>query len=144
MADRPAGDQRTYTALADLPVRGRARCQGYIVSATIPPATGAPQFAVIVTDVDFPHDDGGAGAARKAGPAGKAAAAGTTAPDKPEPARPSARKANRRIRLVWLGRRRVPGIEAGTAVRFEGMVSMRDGLPTMYNPRYEIIGKQES
>lgn len=50
---------------------------------------------------------------------------------------------NHRLRLVWLGRRRVPGIVAGTRLRVEGMVSLRDGLPTMYNPRYEIIGIQE-
>jgi hypothetical protein len=48
-----------------------------------------------------------------------------------------------RLRLVWLGRRRVPGIEVGTRLRVEGMVSLRDGLPTMFNPRYEIIGTQE-
>ncbi|MCC9069047.1 hypothetical protein [Arthrobacter cryoconiti] len=49
-----------------------------------------------------------------------------------------------RLRLVWLGRRRVPGIYPGTRVWVEGMVSLRDGLPTMYNPRYEIMGTQES
>ena len=51
---------------------------------------------------------------------------------------------NHRVRLVWIGRRRVPGILAGTRLRFEGMVSQRAGLPTIYNPRYEIIGTQES
>ncbi|MHA7305906.1 single stranded DNA-binding domain-containing protein [Arthrobacter sp. TMN-49] len=51
---------------------------------------------------------------------------------------------NHRLRLVWIGRRRVPGIVAGTRLRVEGMVSQREGLPTMYNPRYEIIGIQES
>lgn len=51
---------------------------------------------------------------------------------------------NHRLRLVWIGRRRVPGIAAGTRLRVEGMVSLRQGLPTMYNPRYEIIGTQES
>ncbi|AIX99842.1 hypothetical protein ART_0244 [Arthrobacter sp. PAMC 25486] len=50
---------------------------------------------------------------------------------------------NHRLRLVWIGRRRVPGVVAGTRLRVEGMVSLRDGLPTMYNPRYEIIGIQE-
>ncbi len=50
---------------------------------------------------------------------------------------------NHRLRLVWIGRRRIPGIMAGTRLRVEGMVSLRDGLPTMYNPRYEIIGIQE-
>ncbi|WP_125610953.1 OB-fold nucleic acid binding domain-containing protein [Specibacter cremeus] len=48
-----------------------------------------------------------------------------------------------RVRLVWLGRRRVPGIFAGTRLRLEGMVAPRDGLPTIFNPRYEIIGTQE-
>ncbi|WP_113717553.1 single stranded DNA-binding domain-containing protein [Arthrobacter dokdonensis] len=48
-----------------------------------------------------------------------------------------------RLRLVWLGRRRVPGIDVGTRLRVEGMVSLRGGLPTMFNPRYEIIGTQE-
>lgn len=51
---------------------------------------------------------------------------------------------NHRLRLVWMGRRRMPGIVAGTRLRVEGMVSLRDGQPTMYNPRYEIIGTQES
>lgn len=51
---------------------------------------------------------------------------------------------NHRLRLVWIGRRRIPGIVAGTRLRVEGMVSQRQGLPTMYNPRYEIIGIQES
>ena len=50
---------------------------------------------------------------------------------------------NHRLRLVWIGRRRVPGIVAGTRLRVEGMVSQHDGLPTVYNPRYEIIGIQE-
>lgn len=49
-----------------------------------------------------------------------------------------------RLRLVWLGRRRIPGIFVGTRLRFEGMVSSRGGLPTIYNPRYEIIGTQET
>lgn len=51
---------------------------------------------------------------------------------------------NHRLRIIWLGRRRVPGIIAGTKLRVEGMVALRDGLPTMFNPRYEIIGLQES
>lgn len=51
---------------------------------------------------------------------------------------------NHQLRLVWIGRRRVPGIVAGTRLRVEGMVSQRDGLPTIFNPRYEIIGTQES
>lgn len=49
-----------------------------------------------------------------------------------------------KVRLVWLGQRRVPGIEAGTALAFEGMVSVIDGRPTIFNPRYEIIGRPEA
>lgn len=49
-----------------------------------------------------------------------------------------------RLRVVWLGRRRVPGIEAGAQLRLEGMVTIRDGLHTMFNPRYEILSRQEN
>ena len=48
-----------------------------------------------------------------------------------------------RLRVVWLGRRRIPGVDAGTELRLEGMVTMRDGLPTIFNPRYEILSRQE-
>lgn len=49
-----------------------------------------------------------------------------------------------RIRLVWLGQHRVPGIEAGIRLGFEGMVFLVDGMPTMYNPRYEILSPTEA
>ncbi|MCU1516102.1 MAG: hypothetical protein JWQ75_823 [Pseudarthrobacter sp.] len=49
-----------------------------------------------------------------------------------------------RLRVVWLGRRRVPGIDAGTEVRLEGMLTHSQGLPTMFNPRYEILPRQEN
>ncbi len=48
-----------------------------------------------------------------------------------------------RIQLVWMGQRRVPGIVAGAELSFEGMASPVDGIPTIYNPRYEIIGRPE-
>lgn len=48
-----------------------------------------------------------------------------------------------RLRVVWLGRRRIPGVDAGTELRLEGMVTVRDGLPTIFNPRYEILSRQE-
>ncbi|HEX9229207.1 MAG TPA: hypothetical protein VF885_21600, partial [Arthrobacter sp.] len=48
-----------------------------------------------------------------------------------------------RLRVVWLGRRRIPGVDAGTELRLQGMVTVRDGLPTMFNPRYEILSRQE-
>ncbi|TKV28177.1 hypothetical protein FDK12_09430 [Arthrobacter sp. NamB2] len=47
------------------------------------------------------------------------------------------------VRIVWMGQRRVPGVEAGVTLRFEGMLSRVDGTPTVYNPRYEIIGRPE-
>lgn len=47
------------------------------------------------------------------------------------------------VRIIWLGQRRVPGIQAGVKVRFEGMLTRVDGTPTVYNPRYEIIGRPE-
>ncbi|GAB3524916.1 hypothetical protein GCM10027402_21080 [Arthrobacter monumenti] len=49
----------------------------------------------------------------------------------------------RRIRLIWIGQRQIAGIAAGTDLEFEGMVSLVDGTPTIYNPRYEIICRQE-
>ncbi|MFD1213193.1 hypothetical protein ACFQ36_14205 [Arthrobacter sp. GCM10027362] len=49
-----------------------------------------------------------------------------------------------RIRLVWLGQHRVPGIEAGIRLGFEGMVFPVEGMPTMYNPRYEILSPTEA
>lgn len=47
------------------------------------------------------------------------------------------------VRIVWMGQRRVPGVEAGVELRFEGMLSRVAGTPTVYNPRYEIIGRPE-
>ncbi|WP_298252817.1 hypothetical protein [uncultured Arthrobacter sp.] len=47
------------------------------------------------------------------------------------------------VRIIWMGQRRVPGIQAGAALRFEGMLSRVAGTPTVYNPRYEIIGRPE-
>ncbi len=44
------------------------------------------------------------------------------------------------INLVWLGRRRIAGIEPGRLVRAEGLVSVQDGRKVMFNPRYELRG----
>lgn len=43
------------------------------------------------------------------------------------------------VSAVWLGRRSIPGIEAGRTVRLEGRVSRRSGDLTLYNPRYELL-----
>jgi hypothetical protein len=48
-----------------------------------------------------------------------------------------------RLRVTWLGRRRIPGIAAGVELKLEGMLTVRDGMPTMFNPRYEILSRQE-
>ncbi|HKR50737.1 MAG TPA: OB-fold nucleic acid binding domain-containing protein [Pseudonocardiaceae bacterium] len=42
------------------------------------------------------------------------------------------------IILVWLGRRRIPGIEPGRTVRASGRIAVRDGRKVLYNPYYEL------
>jgi hypothetical protein len=42
------------------------------------------------------------------------------------------------VTLVWLGRRRIPGIEPGRTVRARGRIAMRDGHKVLYNPYYEL------
>lgn len=44
--------------------------------------------------------------------------------------------------VVWLGRRRIGGIEPGRRLRLEGMVCVRDGRPVMYDPRYELYAPE--
>jgi hypothetical protein len=44
------------------------------------------------------------------------------------------------VNLVWLGRRRIPGIEPGRRLRAEGLVSLQDGRKVIFNPRYELRG----
>lgn len=46
---------------------------------------------------------------------------------------------SRVLNLVWLGRRRIGGIEPGTYLRVRGRVTYKLGVPTMFNPAYEII-----
>jgi hypothetical protein len=117
MSQQQAGKAVAVTPITELPQRGRALCRGFIDSVTLQPPSTPPFFTAIVTDRD------------KYSPEARSADGG---------------QGNHRVRLIWLGRRRVPGISAGTELRFEGMVAVRDGLPTIFNPRYEIIGKQES
>lgn len=107
------------STVGGLPTRGRARARGYISRITVLPRSSAPQFAAVVSD-DAPPV--------------------TTGSDR----RDSVARLRAQVRLVWIGQRRVPGIEAGTQIAFEGMVSPVDGMPTIYNPRYEIIGRPEA
>lgn len=41
--------------------------------------------------------------------------------------------------LVWLGRRQIRGIEPGAYVRATGRVCNREGVPTIFNPAYELL-----
>lgn len=43
------------------------------------------------------------------------------------------------LTVIWLGRREIPGIVPGAAVRVEGFVGCDDGRKTLYNPRYELV-----
>jgi RecG wedge domain len=41
--------------------------------------------------------------------------------------------------LVWLGQRRIPGIESGRTLRVHGRVGkLENGAKAIYNPHYEI------
>src|SRR6202035_3633260 len=43
------------------------------------------------------------------------------------------------VMLVWLGQRRIPGIESGRTLRVHGRVGKLDnGAKAIYNPHYEI------
>lgn len=124
LADFPHADSARSGdrgAVRDLPARGRARGRGFIDRITIVPLGAAPQFSAIVSDAE-------------------------SLGDSPEGERrgPPARYQGSRVKLVWLGQRRIPGVEAGTQLAFEGMVSPVDGFPTIFNPRYEIIGRPEA
>ncbi len=42
------------------------------------------------------------------------------------------------VTLVFLGRRRIRGIEPGRALVARGRLTRHDGRPTLYNPAYEL------
>lgn len=42
------------------------------------------------------------------------------------------------VDVVWLGRRRIAGIEPGRRAKVCGLVCQIDGRPTIFNPRYEL------
>jgi hypothetical protein len=42
------------------------------------------------------------------------------------------------LRVIWLGRRAVGGIEPGRRLQLEGLACYEGGRPTMYNPRYDL------
>ena len=144
MADAPRQDPASSISVRGLPDRGRVLCHGYIESVTYAPASHVAAFTAVVVDHDAPKTRGA-----KAAAAGSAAAAVQQAAEAPATAQSAGPRRQRpaipkdRLRVVWLGRRRIPGIDAGTELRLQGMVTVRDGLPTMFNPRYEIVSRQE-
>lgn len=42
------------------------------------------------------------------------------------------------VTLVWLGRRRISGIEPGRQLTVNGRVTTHSGRPMIFNPRYEL------
>ena len=42
------------------------------------------------------------------------------------------------LNLVWLGRRQIGGIEPGTYLTARGRVTYKNGVPTIFNPAYDI------
>ncbi len=48
---------------------------------------------------------------------------------------------SRPLHLVWLGRREIAGIQPGVQLRASGRVSYYRGIPTIFNPSYEIVPK---
>ncbi len=40
--------------------------------------------------------------------------------------------------LVWLGRRRIAGIEPGRQVKVQGRIGVQDSVRVMFDPRYEL------
>lgn len=71
-------------------------------------------------------------------PTAQAPAFTVTVVDHPAP--PGGRRsAVPHLRLVFVGQRRVPGLVAGSRISYEGMVAPMDLVPTVFNPRYEIL-----
>ena len=142
MANAPRQDPASSVSVRGLPDRGRVVCHGFIESVTYAPASQVAAFTAVVVDHDAPRiKTPGAktpGAAAVASGSGAAVAQPATGARRQRPSGPKDR-----LRVVWLGRRRIPGVDAGTELRLQGMVTVRDGLPTMFNPRYEILSRQE-
>ncbi|MEL4504382.1 OB-fold nucleic acid binding domain-containing protein [Luteococcus sp. H138] len=43
------------------------------------------------------------------------------------------------VTLIWMGRRVVRGIEAGRRLEVQGVITLYDGRPTIYNPKYSLL-----
>jgi len=42
------------------------------------------------------------------------------------------------VTLVWLGRRRIRGIDPGRTLVARGRLTRREGKPTLFNPEYDL------
>lgn len=42
------------------------------------------------------------------------------------------------VDVVWIGRRRIAGIEPGRVIKAQGRMTQRDGRRVMFNPLYEL------
>ena len=109
-------------------------CHGFIESVTFVPASDVASFTAVVRDRHTVTKSAGLFSSLKksvdaSGAEDKLKGASSALPA--------------RLRVTWLGRRRVPGIAAGVELQLQGMLTLRDGLPTMFNPRYEILSSQE-
>ncbi|PRY62597.1 ATP-dependent DNA helicase RecG [Knoellia remsis] len=45
----------------------------------------------------------------------------------------------RSVNLVWIGRRRIAGIEPGVFLKAQGRIAKVKGQPTIFNPDYQIV-----
>jgi hypothetical protein len=43
------------------------------------------------------------------------------------------------VDVIWIGRRRIPGIEPGRVIRANGRISEREGRRVIFNPKYELL-----
>ncbi|NLH69767.1 MAG: OB-fold nucleic acid binding domain-containing protein [Brooklawnia sp.] len=43
------------------------------------------------------------------------------------------------LKLIWMGRRVIPGIIPGVKMRVEGRITLHEGSPTIFNPAYELV-----
>ncbi|YCI74369.1 hypothetical protein M1D88_10205 [Arthrobacter sp. R1-13] len=119
--------------MSELPERGRVVCHGFIESVTFVPASDVASFTAVVRDRHTVTKSAGLLSTLKKSVDSSGAESKVT----------GASALPARLRVTWLGRRRVPGIAAGVELQLQGMLTLRDGLPTMFNPRYEILSRQE-
>lgn len=43
------------------------------------------------------------------------------------------------LTVVWLGRRRIAGVDPGRSIEVIGRIGRYDGVRIIYNPRYELL-----